>query len=298
MLQMLRHNSADKATLPFLLVELNTSEEELHAQGIEPLSLVAIYHDFIQRKEELADIARQTANQLLHAREVHAVRYRVKDPIHLLRKVIRKKAEYPDRIINQGNYLKWINDLAGIRVLHLYKESWSGIGHYIREVWELKRPPAAYIRKDDTGPFVRELTEAGCDIKLHQLGYRAVHFVIKTKPNKQSYFVEIQLRTLFEEAWSEIDHTIRYPDHVCSGFVRDLLSMLNRLTSHADDMATFIKSLSNRIQAHELSQQPGLWTEEEQAELKAQVEGLPLTAEEKQRLQAHIQHILKRGKSS
>jgi putative GTP pyrophosphokinase len=39
-----------------------------------------------------------------------------------------------------------------------------------------------------------------------------VHYVVRTQAKKQRYFVEIQLRTLFEEGWSEIDHAVRYPE--------------------------------------------------------------------------------------
>jgi len=290
-----RTNQPVQAILPFLLVELDTSEEELQAQGIRAEELAAIYSDFLDRQEELTSIAAYTSGLLMKVSEVHAVRYRIKDPIHLLRKVIRKKAEYPDRTIDQHSYLQWINDLAGIRVLHLYKESWASIGHYIEQTWELKRPPVAYLRESDEGPYVQELADAGCDIRRHHLGYRATHFVIKTQPNKQSYFVEVQLRTLFEEGWSEIDHTIRYPDHVCSTFVRDLLAILNRLTGNADDMATFIKSFSNKAQEHSAKLQTGWWTEEEQAALKDQVEKLPITPEEKQRLHDHLQRMMAGG---
>jgi ppGpp synthetase/RelA/SpoT-type nucleotidyltranferase len=282
-------DSSSKATLPLILAALNTEQETLRAQGIEPQTLVAIYNDFIQRKPELTDIAEMTTGTLLLAREVHAVRYRVKDPLHLLRKVIRKKSEYPERNIDEHNYLDWINDLVGVRVMHLYKELWRATGQFIQETWKLKRPPIAYVAAGESGPLVQQFIDAGYDIRQHAHGYRAVHFVICTQPNKQRYFVEVQLRTLFEEGWSEIDHAIRYPDHICSAFVRDLLNILNRMTGQADLMAAFIKSILNKAQGQ------ALLTTEEKRQLLAQLEALPVTDVEKQRLHDHLQRMMAGG---
>lgn len=264
----------------------------MYAQGIDPDSLVAIYNDFLTRKDELNAISHITANTLLQAPGAQAIRYRIKDPLHLLRKVIRKKAEYPERIIDHRSYLDWINDLVGIRVLYLYKESWRSLGQYIEEVWPLKRPPVAYIHESDTGMLVEELAKEGCILRRHPLGYRAVHYVISTQPHRQRYFVEIQLRTLFEEGWSEIDHTVRYPDRACNGFARDLLAVLNRLTGNADDIATLIKLFFDKMQAKKSGQSTATsWTQEERHELEDEVEKLPVTPEERQRLREHIRQL-------
>ncbi|WP_157671442.1 hypothetical protein [Francisella halioticida] len=81
---------------------------------------------------------------------VHSVRWRVKDPAHLLRKIVRKKKEankkYAD--ISVKNYLKIITDLIGIRALHLFKNEWEDIYHYINQKYETYEK-IVYIRKGD-----------------------------------------------------------------------------------------------------------------------------------------------------
>ncbi|MBX0335072.1 RelA/SpoT domain-containing protein [Pontibacter sp. HSC-14F20] len=283
--------SIHSVTLSYILTALKTSQEDLCAQGINPHTLVAIYNDFLTRKYDLNAISQITANTLLQAPGAQAIRYRIKDPLHLLRKVIRKKAEYPERVIDHHSYLDWINDLVGIRVLYLYKESWRSLGQYIEEVWPLKRPPVAYIHECDTGMLVEELEKGGCTLRRHPLGYRAVHYVISTQPHRQRYFVEIQLRTLFEEGWSEIDHTVRYPDRTCNGFARDLLAVLNRLTGNADDIATFIKIFFDKMQAKKSGHSTATWTQEERQELEDEIKKLPVTPEERQRLHEHIRQL-------
>jgi putative GTP pyrophosphokinase len=279
---MTSHNQPSESQSAAILTSLGITEEEWRAQGIAPQTLVAIYYDFLQRKEELFEIAAQTAQSLQHLPEVHAVRYRVKDPLHLLRKVIRKKTEYPDRHIDEHNYIDWINDLAGVRALYLYKFDWHTLGGHIQATWELKRPPIAYISSNADQATVQAFSTAGADIRWHDQGYRAVHFVVRTQAKKQRYFVEIQLRTLFEEGWSEIDHSVRYPDHSCNAFVRDLLYLLNYLTGQSDQLASFIKIVLEKLQDHVPI------SEEELAQMQAQIDRFAVSDEEKQRLHHHL----------
>ncbi|EKH2437192.1 hypothetical protein O4M18_004240 [Escherichia coli] len=87
----------------------------------------------------------------------------------------------------------------------------------------------------------------GCRIKLHDAGYRSVHYVIKTRPIKDEIFTEIQVRTIFEEGWSEIDHRIRYPDISDDHLINHFLMIFNRLAGSADEMGAFIFELKETI---------------------------------------------------
>ncbi|SIQ64519.1 RelA/SpoT domain-containing protein [Pontibacter lucknowensis] len=282
-------NTSSGQSASSLLNSLGLGESEWRTQGIAPQTLVGIYHDFLRRKAELLEIAAQTAQSLQHLPEVHAVRYRVKDPLHLLRKVIRKKSEYPDRHIDEHNYVDWINDLAGVRVLYLHKTAWHALGKHIQATWELKRPPFAYISPGTATTIIQEFEKAGVNIRLHDHGYRAVHFVVSTQPKRQRYFAEIQLRTLFEEGWSEIDHKVRYPDHSCNAFVRDLLNLLNHFTGQADQLASFIKTVLEKLHGHTPL------TEKERAQLHTQVNQFTIPDTEKQRLYLHLNALQRKN---
>ena len=59
--------------------------------------------------------------------------------------------------------------------------------------------------------------------------------------------VEIQVRTILEEAWSEIDHIIRYPYEDGKKALPPYLLFLNRLLGNADEMGSFIKLLSDNV---------------------------------------------------
>ncbi len=62
--------------------------------------------------------------------------------------------------------------------------------------------------------------------------YTSVHYVIKPKKMTQ-YTCEIQVRTLMEEVWGEVDHTINYPDKTRSLACSEQIATLARATSAA-----------------------------------------------------------------
>ena len=58
---------------------------------------------------------------------------------------------------------------------------------------------------------------------------------------------EIQIRTIFEEGWSEIDHQLRYPYYVGDQILTNQLLVLNRLAGSADEMVNSIKETLERF---------------------------------------------------
>ena len=59
--------------------------------------------------------------------------------------------------------------------------------------------------------------------------------------------VEIQVRTVFEEAWSEIDHIMRYPYDVDNPIITEYLGIFNRIVGSADEMGTFLKKVKENF---------------------------------------------------
>ena len=67
---------------------------------------------------------------------VHSTRVRLKDPDHLLEKIVRKRADKRDITIR--NYRTEITDLIGARALHLFKTDWPEIHWKIVDTWGAK----------------------------------------------------------------------------------------------------------------------------------------------------------------
>jgi len=60
--------------------------------------------------------------------------------------------------------------------------------------------------------------------------YTSVHYVVEAN-TKTRYTCEIQVRTLMEELWGEVDHTINYPHKTPSIACSEQIRALARLTS-------------------------------------------------------------------
>ena len=208
--------------------------------------LVAIKNHFEKTRKNLEIDANYVADRLRTFDRVHMVKTRIKDPEHLMEKIIRTKRENPAILINPENYNCIINDLAGVRALHLFKEDWQKIHQFIVTTWKLKKAPVANISAKDSQRLIEQYQDNGCEIHEHPHGYRSVHYVILFERSKTEKIpVEIQVRTILEEAWSEIDHMVRYPYKDGHGVYAPYLSILNQLIAQADEISSFINLLKS-----------------------------------------------------
>lgn len=216
-------------------------------------SLEDIYYDYIDIIPRLEIDAQHIVSKLIDANKVHSVRRRVKHPEHLIEKIIRKGKKYSDLGININNYKDIVTDLIGVRVLHLFKDDWLVIHNEIMNLWEVKEVPQVNIRKGDNDgvDFEKLVKDAGCELIIRKYGYRSVHYEIGTPLNKNDEIkVEIQVRTVFEEAWSEIDHQIRYPYDTQNDMLGEYLAIFNRIVGSADEMGLFVKKLKEDMRTN------------------------------------------------
>lgn len=233
------------------LEKYNIHQDQFNETNLKWKDLNLIYKDYIKEIPKLESSAVYIFNRLMKTPNVHSVRYRIKDAEHVIEKIIRKRIKDSAKVITIENYMSELTDLIGLRALHLFKEEWNSIHNVITSTWELKETPVANYRDGDSSDYQKKFEELGCDVKIHPYGYRSVHYIIETKPAKEIYFAEIQVRTIFEEAWSEIDHTIRYPYDQDNPVFGQFLLILNRLAGSADEMGTFIQFLKKELQNKE-----------------------------------------------
>ncbi len=205
--------------------------------------LGAIYEDHSRRTADLSDVADLVASKLRRPQSVHSVRARIKKPGSLIHKIVRKRGEDPERDIRFDNYRSQISDLIGIRALHLFKHEWRPIHEYVTETWGLRDTPTANYRKGDHQPWLDQFEAAGCRLEQHERQYRSVHYLLTVGDTKAETVVELQTRTIFEEAWSEVDHRINYPIGVPYAEVGRFLQVFNRLAGSADELGSFINDL-------------------------------------------------------
>ena len=219
--------------------------ESITKAKIKWKDLQLVHEDYVNIIPSLERTATYIFNTLMKVTSIQSIRYRIKDPEHLIAKIIRKRIQDPKRVINKSNYKSEITDLIGIRVIHLYKEQWQIIHEQILSNWDLNEKPIIYFRSGDNLQL-KEFSK-DFDFREHESGYRSIHYVVETKPSKQTFFAEIQVRTIFEEAWSEIDHNIRYPNISNNPLFSQFLMILNRLAGSADEMGSYIVLLKDHL---------------------------------------------------
>jgi putative GTP pyrophosphokinase len=170
---------------------------------------------------------------------VHSVKSRLKDPQHLAEKIRRKMED--GRTINSDNLFSEITDLIGVRILHLYQEQITVINSAIHTKvssgdWVFVEEPKALTWDPESIDFYRAL---GIKTEIRPSLYTSIHYVIK--PNNSNIICcEIQVRTLFEEIWGEIDHVINYPTPTDSLACREQLRVLAKLVSTGTRLADSI----------------------------------------------------------
>ena len=228
--------------------------------------LTEIYEDFSsdkydKYKEIMEDFLNTYLKDVDENVKLHSVRARVKDAEHLVVKIIRKKQEnskkYKD--LSKDNYEKFVTDLIGVRCLVLFKDDWENLHHYLLSKFEnnpncyikdsildfddnaehfyIAEKPKVHIRNGDARDIYEKVLSPDC-VKDNKV-YRSVHYIIKYK----GVYIEVQVRTLFEEGWGEVDHAVVYPYYQDDKILNEYTELLNRLSGLADEMSSFFNRL-------------------------------------------------------
>lgn len=239
------------------------SRNEFEKADISWEVLQNIYNDYINNRcENYKKIGMELMNALFrNPRELnlHSYYWRVKNPEHLIAKIIRKRTDnYPKyKNLNEENYWMIVRDLVGFRGLIIFKEEWPLVherilsnfkdvpewyidkgGQFVRdEDCYLAEPAIAHIREgDDCKVYEKYLGETHI---IRKQNYRAVHYVLKY----HGVCVELQLRTLFEDALGEMDHMIRYPLHETDARLNRYAGIMNQLVGVVDELGSFYQEL-------------------------------------------------------
>jgi len=201
--------------------------------------LLAAYEDNAERVERFQKqifLLLSDSSQL--AELAHSFKTRIKSTESLedklKRKILKAKADKTGFDISPGNLLTEVNDLAGVRVLHLYPRQIREIDQCIRTILEdeklpLRESPFARTWDDEYRDF---FDSCGFETQPSPSLYTSVHYVVESG-SRVTTTCEIQVRTLMEEVWGEVDHSMNYPHEVDDLACREQLKVLARVTSSA-----------------------------------------------------------------
>lgn len=240
------------------------SAEELSLANITSKELMDIYEDYTKSLKELETEGIYLSNRLQFCDEINSVRWRVKDPIHLLTKIVRKRKEAIKEknnkskylYINVENYKEIITDLIGLRAIYLFKHHWKIIDSYVCNNFRINKNENIiiyYAYGDDLSFYYK-----GGDIKYingiklkyiisEKLSkYRSTHYIIDAN-FPHNFKLELQIRSILDEAWGEIDHFLRYPDHQEDPQLKNQMTVLNGVINECEELVTsYFKEFQER----------------------------------------------------
>ena len=228
----------------------------------------AILISFLNEKDKykrLADYIVHLIKEdpLLPKESLHTIIYRIKDEFRLIEKIDKhnNELEAGEPAITEDNYQTRISDLLGVRMICLRLSDITKVEIYLRLLSEeniinfVKEP-------DHKRSFILPLNPVDLisdDIDLRYGGYSSIHYQMElgdnsgAPPRLEGLQFELQLRTILEEAWSEIDHKYRYvksradvklPEHINMGFYT--------LSAYLQVAALHAEHLSHSVEVHSL----------------------------------------------
>ncbi len=192
---------------------------------------------------------------------IHTILYRIKGESRLIEKIDQENASSGSdkALVTHKNFYERIGDIIGIRIICLRLSDIVKVEEYLEFLVEEKI--LNFLQEPDyKRSFVLPIEPgeaAPQDINLQYSGYSSIHYQVRLGENSDAgemfkkIQIELQLRTILEEAWGEIDHKYRYrytrigeslPEHIHSGFYN--------LSAYLQAAAMQAEQLCRQVEAH------------------------------------------------
>lgn len=174
---------------------------------------------------------------------IQRVRSRIKRPESVVDKIYRRTDDFPDGLSPQS--IVKMQDCFGIRVIVYFLSQILFVDREIRTnpAFEVStdHPPIVYLSED----LHRRLALNHIERKDKESGYASVHYMVRLRESqiskdKRPWF-ELQLRTMAEDLWGEIEHILGYkPGKRTSFAVRKQFRIISRELEGIDEHFNFL----------------------------------------------------------
>lgn len=155
-----------------------------------------------------------------------------------------------------GEGLDKIHDVAGLRILCLYEDQIFTLHDKLLEM--IKKKPARYqivefkifnytdefLIKQIKDRFALYSSEASVTIENKVSGYKSLHYKLQFHEGEDTLYAEIQLRTLLQDIWGELEHLVSYKGGAVSVSLKEMFRILSRDLSNNDSMLKHLRSAS------------------------------------------------------
>ncbi len=163
---------------------------------------------------------------------------RIKRPEKVVEKILRKADIFPEGLSSKSFHQ--MHDTIGARVIVYFSSQLPLIDRELRNLDLIKIsdivPPEAYLDSDLLERFGLPHIEQ----KHKESGYSSIHYTVCLKnssvPEKDRPYFEIQVRTMAQELWSELEHMLSYkPENRTHFSAKRRFQILSREISVIDE---------------------------------------------------------------
>ena len=216
--------------------------------------LAEILEDYQLRLESFEGEAVEIADTLREFEKVHSVIYRVKEIERVIDKIFRKEAERTlASKITAADYGVVLQDIIGVRALYLFPSDNFDIHKQIWETYKERSCENPEIRLqpgDSDKPYQRLKKYSKFEVTLDQV-YRSIHYEFRSQ-HQENLRIEIQIRTVFEEGWSAINHRMIYESpEKTSDTISRASFILSRSVGVCNDLAELLLRIESEKESTE-----------------------------------------------
>jgi len=185
---------------------------------------------------------------------IYSTKCRVKNIQSAYLKLKRKEAK-AEKADNKEVTIDTIKDYAGMRVLCLFERDILDVYEFTLQLMKKKGYNLHEIEfyNIDT-KYENKLLNKSKSIdedylkiierKHKDSGYKSIHFLYSLKLNNKEFYIEIQLRTLFQDIWGELEHSIIYKHGYVNPYISNEFKLLANQLQIDDDRVSALKDMS------------------------------------------------------
>ena len=168
-----------------------------------------LYHAALKQVATKIDILNDEFQYIQHYNPIEHVKSRIKTPESIVKKL--KKDGYESNI---PNMIRYVNDIAGIRIICSFTSDIYLIADFIRKQNDL--------RIENIKDYMKQPKESG---------YQSYHLLVSVPVylyDKTLYVpVEVQIRTIAQDFWASLEHKMRYKKNIAPEQVKFLQEELS-----------------------------------------------------------------------
>ncbi len=233
----------------------------------EQAQFLQVYADYIRRtlfpaRDQIKGLFRTWKEPTFWARHTSRTRLpspspiqrafpRIKRPESVVDKILRKPSAFPDGLTLRS--VQTMHDAVAARIVVYFLSNLPLIDRELREseLVEISKdsPPIAYLTEN----LAHRLGLGDLQRSRKDSGYASIHYVVRFRcsgaSGAESPWFEIQVRTLAEDLWGEIEHVLGYkPEKRTSFAVRKQFQILSLQLTAIDEHFNLLYEELSRFQ--------------------------------------------------